>query len=98
MQSHYYKERTHYGRIGCEDYIGGFRGLFIAAQLQQGVLTAGSSDWSFGRDRGHLETVLDLSDSWRGDSVISPMDTLYQEQTAGSKHSGLQGTAALCVG
>lgn len=22
MQSHYYKERTHYGRIGCEDYIG----------------------------------------------------------------------------
>ncbi len=23
MQSHYYKERTHYGRIGCEDYIGG---------------------------------------------------------------------------
>ena len=32
------------------------------------------------------------------DSVISPMDTLYQEQTAGSKQSGLQGTAALCVG
>lgn len=24
LLSHYYKERTHYGRIGCEDYIGGF--------------------------------------------------------------------------
>lgn len=72
--------------------------FFIAAQLQQCVRTSGSGDWSFGRDRGHLETVLDLSDSWRGDSVISPMDTLYQEQTAGSKQSGLQGTAALCVG
>ena len=67
-------------------------------RLQQCVRTSGSSDWSFGRDRGYLETVLDLSDSWRGDSVISPMDTLYQEQTAGSKQSGLQGTAALCVG
>ena len=31
-------------------------------------------------------------------SLIHILDTLYQEQTAGSKQSGLQGTAALCVG
>ena len=48
---------------------------------------------------GALGVIVGISRQyWRGDSVISPMDTLYQEQTAGSKQSGLQGTAALCVG